>query len=408
MQNKFAYFSTGLSFLGGLFTIVGLLFSHFLISLGTILLALSLAFQKNSGNRPILLFFLLLFFISLIFSVLQNQWLVDYTMLKFSYVLFGIIAYRSSTFQPSIVRFIFLVFIFLISVINILSVANYILNFQSINESLLKSKSIPILADVEHIYFGLLSCFCSLSLLYFLFFKGKSSNILSRQWLIVLFGLNFLCIHILSSRTGLLVLYTGLASLLIIQSIKNSSKKFFVISMAGIIVLPVLSFFIFPSFKNKVYNSMEDYHALIRRENVNHKSMAQRVESWRATYWCILEKPWVGWSKKEEGKTLAFGYQATNSQLINSNRLDVHNQFLAEAFFRGIFGLILFLFFIGYWLHYLKNSPLSVSYTIGLLLAMILEPLLERQLGFVVFFFLPILALKLEQKKNRNIDLSQR
>jgi len=407
MRNKLAYFSIGLSFLGGLFTIVGLLFSHFLISLGTLLLAFSLAFQKNSGNLRILLFFLLLFFNSLLFSVVQNQWLVDYTMLKFSYVLFGIIAYRSSTFRPSIVRFIFLVFIFFISAINLLSVANYIVNFQSINESLLKSKSIPILADVEHIYFGLLSCFCSLSLFYFLFFKGKSSNILTRQWLIVLFVLNFLCIHILSSRTGLLVLYTGLTSLFIIQSIRYSSKKFLVSSMVSIIVLPVLSFFIFPSFKNKVYNSMEDYHALTKRENVNHKSMAQRVESWRATYWCILEKPWVGWSKKEERKTLAIGYQATNSQLINSNRLDVHNQFLAEAFFRGIFGLILFLFFIWYWLYYLKNSPLSVSYTIGLLLAMILEPLLERQLGFVVFFFLPIIALKLEQKKNHNIGLTQ-
>ena len=155
------------------------------------------------------------------------------------------------------------------------------------------------MAKIEHIYFGLISCSVSLSLFYFLFLNQKQQFLLNRKTLSIFFVINILSIHILSSRTGLVVLYVGLASMLLIYLIKRPTK-IVKRSILALILLPILSFFVLPSFQNKMYNSIEDLDSLINRKDINHKSMAQRVESWRAAYWCISKKPIRGYTKVEE------------------------------------------------------------------------------------------------------------
>ena len=84
------------------------------------------------------------------------------------------------------------------------------------------------------------------------------------------------------------------------------------------------------------------------------------------------------------------------------NRLDIHTQYLAEPFFRGAFGLILFIFFVVYWVSSLSKSPLAIANLIGLSFSIVLEPLLERQLGFVIFLYLPLLLWRIENVEYEN------
>lgn len=389
------------SFLGAISLIIGLFFSSFLLSAGTVLLTFPTFLNWKKKYTPIV-FLLSVPFLSVLFSsLIQNALNYNYLLLKFSFVLFALFACRKHELEYSLARWIYLLLILVVTSINISSIINYLSYFEQINNSLLKSKSIPILAKIEHIYFGLISCSVSLSLFYFLFLNQKQQFLLNRKTLSIFFVINILSIHILSSRTGLVVLYVGLASMLLTYLIKRPNK-IVKRSILALILLPILSFFVLPSFQNKMYNSMEDLDSLINRKDINHKSMAQRVESWRAAYWCISKKPIRGYTKVEEREVMAKGYQGSKSKLFVQNRLDIHTQYLAEPFFRGAFGLILFIFFVVYWFSLLSKSPLAIANLIGLSFSMVLEPLLERQLGFVIFLYLPLLLWRIENVEYEN------
>jgi O-antigen ligase len=69
-----------------------------------------------------------------------------------------------------------------------------------------------------------------------------------------------------------------------------------------------------------------------------------------------------------------------------------HNQFIVVWAQNGIFGLMSFIavFVISFWLAFKKQNWLAFAYTLAMVVANMLEPMLETQLGLTIFS-LPLL-----------------
>ena len=129
------------SFLGAISLIIGLFFSSFLLSAGTILLTFPTFLNWKKKYTPIV-FLLSVPFLSVLFSsLIQNALISNYLLLKFSFVLFALFACRKHELEYSLARWIYLLLILVVTSINISSIINYLYHFEQINNSLLRSRS---------------------------------------------------------------------------------------------------------------------------------------------------------------------------------------------------------------------------------------------------------------------------
>ena len=277
------------------------------------------------------------------------------------------------------------------SVTGLITVFNYFRRKDELNALLLQSKHIPVFGGMNHIYFGLflalLACFLLFSLPYWHERKRRGSFWLGSIGLLLI----LIEMHILSSRTGLLSFYVALFSsaLWLLGRGRVGWKKWMLLLVIAI-GLPMLAYNSFSSFRNKVANSSEDVQAMRQGgEEINHKSMAMRIESYRVGSQLFLEHWILGIGKEQVKPAMQTAYIKYKSPLYPENRIEPHNQFLQSGIAWGIAGMVVWLFF---WLLPLFDlragfHPIYIAFLTLSFVAMMLEPLAERQWGMFFFFF---------------------
>ncbi len=285
--------------------------------------------------------------------------------------------------------------------VNGLALSNYFVNKDEIDALLLQSKSIPI-PHMHHIHFGIINAMCVL-LLGGILLLGKTT-ITWHKWLAwSLLGVIFVSTHILSSRTGLLSLYVALVSGALYYAFHSKNFKVAAWVIIGLIVFSFVAYESSSSLRNKISNSIEDINSWGKDEEINHKSMAMRIEAYKASNHIIAKHP-LGVGAIALDQQMGNAYTAINSPLWKENRIGPHNQILEFGAKYGWIGIlsILLLFFIllsyargGYYVYF--------SFVVLLLTTLQFESLLERQASlYFLAVFLPLFVHLFARKDKLN------
>ena len=141
----------------------------------------------------------------------------------------------------------------------------------------------------------------------------------------------------------------------------------------------------------KVYEMVWELDRYTKSGDANNKSVAQRIEYWKAAAFIIKNNFWVGVGTGDVKQAFGDAYHQLNSKLKTENRLRAHNQFITLFLTFGIIGFLLALFSMFYPAYLLsqKQGFFLVSFLFILFVSMINEDTLETQAGvtFYIFFY---------------------
>lgn len=127
----------------------------------------------------------------------------------------------------------------------------------------------------------------------------------------------------------------------------------------------------------------------------NGKSLAQRIEYNKATFYLIEQHPFFGVGTGDIPNAYQKAYDDMNSVLDQEYRYRAHNQYLSLTVGFGVIGLLVFLFSMFFPFFKSKNrwNYLYLSFLLIILLSMLPEDTVETQAGATFFAFFSSLFL---------------
>ncbi len=139
-------------------------------------------------------------------------------------------------------------------------------------------------------------------------------------------------------------------------------------------------------FVPEVSNRFKDIKSIVENTN-KFGSSNLRVNIYQTTYKLIKEKPILGYGVGDSMKVLSI--EEDKEAFFKGKNYNTHNQFLGFTLSVGILGLLVFIVFLG---HNLRAAILSqnfehVSILLVFILLMLIENILDRQNGVMLFSF---------------------
>ncbi|GAB3581797.1 hypothetical protein GCM10027345_25030 [Hymenobacter daeguensis] len=265
---------------------------------------------------------------------------------------------------------------------------NYLLDFSHINEMYLHSKVMP--TEPEHIRFSLLITLAIAAGV--LMLTHRAIKEAWRPWLIGALVMLALFLHLLAVRSGEMTFY-ALAGIAIIWLVvrQREWKRAGLLALI-LLALPAFSYLVFPTFRNKVYNTQEDVSKVRESAEGKNFSIAARVYSYEAAVEVWRDHPLLGVGKPNLEGEMAKRYASLYPDMTEEFYIQPHNQFLYNLAAYGLVGLLIFcvsLFYPAWWARG-KCAPLLLAQYVSIALSFLVEYTLETQIGlaFVVFFLM--------------------
>ncbi|MBL7811191.1 MAG: O-antigen ligase family protein [Bacteroidetes bacterium] len=276
------------------------------------------------------------------------------------------------------------------------SVINYLWNYRFLNQMVLESKPLPIYSQVYHIEFSVMLAAASLFSLIYLTGHRRESHNWGYQLLLVATLSGILSLHILSTRTGLVLFWMGaaVAALSRVGGIRHGWRWMLVAALSGVGLLMTV-----PSTRNRIVNTWQDFQAVSSGGDLNQKSFGQRWEAWRASLYLLGKHPRGGVGMPRAESQVIQAHEWVGSKLDIFNRKQPHNQYLETAVQGGYPALILFLaFWVLLATYAIRHGNLpALALGAGFALALVFESLLERQSGIAAIVVLLSWALSIEK-----------
>jgi O-antigen ligase len=388
---------------------VGMSLSHPVMSIGQGLvmlagawqIAISQHFQKPSFYALCVGMLFVLPLLSGIYTDNYMHWLT-LMRVKFPLLLFPIFALQLPSLTPKQYAIFSLSFIVTQSIVAILSFSIYFISYDNgwaeIKTHIEKNGTIDIITHIHHIYFGL---FLAFSVIMAGLESLKTSDKKKRFLLGFLALVNFILIHLLTSRTGFFTLYLGIATTIVYYIIRNKKYIWGTILLIGLMATPTAAYFFVPTVHSRLALMKWELQEFYVAKNLTDGSMSKRILAWEVTSEIIKEYPLIGIGAGGVGDRIKEGAKA-KMQDFKTIRWDMdetkllsspHNQYLENFAACGVLGLLVLLLVLGIPL-FTKNENLLVPVFIIMITAtMMTESFLERQWG-VVFLttFLSILG----------------
>jgi O-antigen ligase len=266
----------------------------------------------------------------------------------------------------------------------------YLLNNEWIDESYIHSKVMPTVPD--HIRFSLL---VSLSV-------AVGAVLLNRKMLkgwrrvLVLLSTVFLAgfLHLLAVRSGLLAL--NLLALVAIYYLAKRRKWRKAAAIVGLmIILPVISYWVLPTYYNKFHNTREDASRVEQTHSANNYSLVGRVYSYQIAMEVMREHPLIGVGKADMQDEISKHYQRLYPLIDREHHIKPHNQFLYYLVSFGVLGTALFIlcFYYPLWWARYRRAPLLIAQYIIVSSSFLAEYTLESQTGIMFSLFYLLLPL---------------
>ena len=164
-----------------------------------------------------------------------------------------------------------------------------------------------------------------------------------------------------------------------------------VLILTGLVVFSIGAYSCSHSLRNKITNSLEDINSWGLSEEINHKSMAMRIEAYKASAAVIWSHP-LGVGANNQDAHMEEGYTAINSPLWQENRIGPHNQLLEYGVKYGWLGVaVVLLFVISLFSIGNKKSYIHFTFVVLLTVSLQFESLLERQTSlYFIALFIPL------------------
>lgn len=375
--------------------IVGIFFSRFLQSVATISMCFVFLLNNNWKSNfkkiittPIVISFVGIFFIYAI-SIFTSEnkleyWNIVKNKIPFLFIPLSIVSIDK--LNKKFIKISLFVFIASALISSIWSYIQYIQHIEIYEKLYSEGKVIPTL--VHHVSFSILLCFAVLFILYII---GQSRNKIEQVILSILLVWFVYFIHILSVRTGIVLLYISI--LLYAFSILIIHKK---LVFAGVLMLLIIAnaYYAYekiPSIKGKIGYTLYSLDMYKKNaDTTNHVSDTRRILSYKIGIE-ILKKHKIygvgfGNIQQEMNKIYKQEYPSITQDVYSH----IHNQYLyvitsAGIILGSLFCILICIPLIEFIKH--KNVVFAIAYFL-LLLIMLWESYIENQLGTSIFLWL--------------------
>jgi O-antigen ligase len=342
-------------------------------------------FISNKAYLVVTLFFFLIL-ITGIYSSDMNYWL-ERLRIKLPFLLLPFAFASMPQLKEKEYLSIFYFYLILLFGSSLLVGFDYWQNYEVITDNLGKGQTIP--TPVNHIRYSLMMAFSVIGGVV-LFFRNFYWKWIWEKWLIL--GMTvflFIFIHVLSVRSGILVLY---ASLLFLSLRFAFLQKKYLLGMTSVIVLlciPTLAYQSIEGFKQKVdytvWDWQQSYYNLPLRS-----SDASRLISFKVGLEICQKEKWLGVGAGDLRKEVHQIYDQRFPDITDKKM--PHNQFISVCAGMGIIGLAIFILAFFFPLFYKKIKPDALFITLHLIIfaSFFTENTIENSVGvgFYVFFLL--------------------
>jgi O-antigen ligase len=240
---------------------------------------------------------------------------------------------------------------------------------------------------IHHVSFAVLLCIGVLFAVKNLFSSlskgGRIINILILLWLIYF-------IHLLSVRTGIVLLYIGLFGFFAGNLISRKHLLYSLLLLVLALSAGYLSYLKIPTLRSKIEYTFYGYGQYReQKDTLNQLSDPRRFLSDQVGFELFRKNKIWGTGTGDLQHDMNQLYKARYPQFSQGVYAHIHNQYLYSLTGLGIFlgSLFCICLFIPL-LHFIRNKDLifSIAYLM-LLLVMLWEPLIENQLGTSIYLF---------------------
>jgi O-antigen ligase len=248
--------------------------------------------------------------------------------------------------------------------------------------------NIPSVTRIFHIHFSIM---LALAFYFGLLLRRSSWATPALRWvLLASSGVAVVVLHVLAYRTGLLVFYV----MLIVDAFYFLLvKRRFLTGLAlllALIVIPVVAYSSLDSVRQRVWATGFDLNQFRQGYDLNDVSLGKRLAAWETARTIAGQNPWLGVGAADAYDAMMQQYEYRDYGIRPENRVMIHNQYLHYLVGSGITGLFL-------WLLALlgplaqpdqRRNPYVWHFLLILGTAMLVDSLLEVQIGFNLFVFL--------------------
>jgi O-antigen ligase len=277
-----------------------------------------------------------------------------------------------------------------VTVASIGALIKYLSNFEFLTEGLEHGRPLP--TPIHHIRFSLLIAY-TIIVGFWLLINKVVYRFSWEKWLIsaCVFFL-FVWIHILSVRSGIVVLYVTLF-LLSLQYVFKTKR--YLLGLAVILMImaaPFLAYNFVPSFKNRMDYALYDFKNMQNGETKNF-SDGERIISLQIGMEIGNENPLFGIGIGDLDNEVSKIYAEKYPDFIVKRP---HNQILFFYAAIGIIGTIVFLFLFLFPFFYQKNykDELLLAFYIIIFLSFMVEATIGNAVGTAFCIFFLLLSLK--------------
>lgn len=259
----------------------------------------------------------------------------------------------------------------------------YWMHYDAWNELLKSGSPIPVPMQ-DHIRYAQLQAFILISGIYWLKCDTKLGINIRRLFWFALAGI-FFFIHLLAVRSGLLIAYSGLLVLFLLNIFEW--KKWQV--LVGIFLLSLIAFstiYFIPSLKAKVNYMIWDIRTYQEGEHLNNSDSGRWI-SYEAGLKLWKQNKLFGIGPGDMDNALEQLYKKDYPN--EANYKQPHNQFLNTMVASGILGLVIFIIiWLMLFVFGLKtNNPLLCALTIATIASFMVESPLETARGTALIGF---------------------
>ncbi|MEM1323671.1 MAG: O-antigen ligase family protein [Bacteroidota bacterium] len=278
-------------------------------------------------------------------------------------------------------------FVGLASLAALITGIRYGLNFEYITEQMKKGQHIP--TPGNHIRFSLMLAFAVLTGAILWARRYTWRYAWERHLIGLMTVFLFLFIHVLSVRSGLLVLYLSIAFMALRYIWVKRRWGPGLAALALLVLLPVLAYQFIPSFYSKVNYARYDLEMYFKGEGATY-SDSERLVSLGVGWQVVKEQPWLGVGAGDLRAEVYRRFEEQHPEIEHPKM--PHNQLLTIWAGCGLWGLVVFLgaFVVPLWYRRRYGSALFASLHLIVFISYMMENTIENAVG-VAFYLLFLL-----------------
>ncbi|UOQ72528.1 O-antigen ligase family protein [Hymenobacter cellulosilyticus] len=275
-----------------------------------------------------------------------------------------------------------------VALIGLATLGKYLLNPTEANRLIETGQNIASVTRIFHIHFSIMLV---LGVYFGYFLQREATAPALLRWILRGAALtSAVVLHVLAYRTGLLALYTTLLVDVVLVVILKRKLLVGLGLLTCLVVVPYAAYESLPSIQRRFWGSLHDVTQFREGRDINTSSLSQRLAAWQTAQDVAARSPWLGVGPADAFDAMMQEYAWQDYGLRSEHRPMIHNQYLHYLVASGLLGLFLWLLVLLTPLLQpaMRQNPYVVHFLVILGAAMLVDSLLEVQIGFNLFVFL--------------------